>query len=137
MAPVSGGVEKDDGGAADLPIVGVSNERRNDVGVLVLCDASDQPSDRAQFVNRSAQEHLMYIQEKVNPVLEDRKSELLAILGIEDGEDSSVAGGLDLKSERSTKANDESEEEEEDEVHRRRAAVAAGSALKWGVPLAA
>eukprot|EP00435_Cladocopium_sp_Y103_P035637 s679_g9.t1 len=27
-------------------------------------------SDRSQFVNRSAQEHLMYIQEKVNPVLE-------------------------------------------------------------------
>mmetsp|Transcript_134549 Transcript_134549/g.190260 ORF Transcript_134549/g.190260 Transcript_134549/m.190260 type:complete len:110 (+) Transcript_134549:70-399(+) len=27
-------------------------------------------SERPQFVNRSAQEHLMYIQEKVNPVLE-------------------------------------------------------------------
>mmetsp|Transcript_53118 Transcript_53118/g.99543 ORF Transcript_53118/g.99543 Transcript_53118/m.99543 type:complete len:139 (-) Transcript_53118:917-1333(-) len=27
-------------------------------------------SDRSQFVNRSAQEHLTYIQEKVNPVLE-------------------------------------------------------------------
>ncbi|CAE7771143.1 RRS1 [Symbiodinium sp. CCMP2456] len=32
--------------------------------------AQQTRSDRPQFVNRSAQEHLMYIQEKVNPVLE-------------------------------------------------------------------
>mmetsp|Transcript_63025 Transcript_63025/g.138093 ORF Transcript_63025/g.138093 Transcript_63025/m.138093 type:complete len:434 (-) Transcript_63025:104-1405(-) len=124
-------------------------------------------SDRSQLVNRSAQEHLMYIQEKVNPVLEalvtavllerpddpsffmlrwlceqtksldgaeqgqrtstaeeietvqaeikrlqERKSELLAILGIED---SSLGSGMDIKSERSTKANDESEEDEDED----------------------
>ncbi|CAE7807705.1 RRS1 [Symbiodinium necroappetens] len=63
--------------------VGVTRERRNDaVGPSEMqcalasereerVQAAQQTrSDRPQFVNRSAQEHLMYIQEKVNPVLE-------------------------------------------------------------------
>mmetsp|Transcript_61139 Transcript_61139/g.108749 ORF Transcript_61139/g.108749 Transcript_61139/m.108749 type:complete len:443 (+) Transcript_61139:98-1426(+) len=134
-------------------------------------------SDRSQLVNRSAQEHLVYIQEKVNPVLEalvtavllerpedpaffmlrwlceqtktlegtdqggqrasssstaeeieavqleikrlkERKTELIATLGVLDGGKASAdmsKGAADAKSDRSTKADDESEEEEEDD----------------------
>mmetsp|Transcript_34193 Transcript_34193/g.55004 ORF Transcript_34193/g.55004 Transcript_34193/m.55004 type:complete len:443 (+) Transcript_34193:96-1424(+) len=130
----------------------------------------------SQFVNRSAQEHLMYIQEKVNPVLEalvtavllerpddpsffmlrwlmeqtktvdgtdqgssssgqrsgstaeeieavrieikkleERKTELLDVLGAGDEGKASKASGQDAKSVASTKADDNASEEEEDD----------------------
>lgn len=96
-------------------VTAVLLERPDDPSFFMLrwlCEQTKSLDGAEQGQRTSTAEEIETVQTEIKR-LQERKSELLAILG--GFEDSGLASGMDVKSERSTKANEESEEEEEEE----------------------